>query len=134
MPRLLTFASYVEQEIVGDDTTAIQSVLQADVWRHHLLTQERELNDGLNSADVPESEKDEMTTKLGEVQKKLIDIEAESGPARAAQLLVGLGFEVEDQQKPTRAFSGGWRCVSPLLLLPLARASPHHLFSLFCLC
>lgn len=102
--------SYVEQEIVGDDTTAIQSVLQADVWRHHLLTQERELNDQLNSADVPESEKDEMTTKLGEIQKKLIDIEAESGPARAAQLLVGLGFEVEDQAKPTRAFSGGWRC------------------------
>jgi ATP-binding cassette subfamily F protein 3 len=107
--------SYVEQEIVGDDTTAIQSVLQADVWRHHLLTQERELNDQLNSAEVPESEKDEMTTKLGEIQKKLIDIEAESGPARAAQLLVGLGFEVEDQQKPTRAFSGGWRCI-PLLL------------------
>lgn len=52
-----------------------------------------------------------MTTKLGEVQKKLIDIEAESGPARAAQLLVGLGFEVADQQKATRAFSGGWRSV-----------------------
>lgn len=102
---------YVEQEIVGDDTTALESVLQADVWRHHLLTQERELNEQLNSADVPEEEKDAVTTKLGEVQKKLIDIEAESGPARAAQLLVGLGFDVEDQAKPTRAFSGGWRSV-----------------------
>lgn len=85
--------------------------MQADVWRHHLLTQERELNEQLNSADVPEEEKDAVTTKLGEVQKKLIDIEAESGPARAAQLLVGLGFDVEDQAKPTRAFSGGWRSV-----------------------
>jgi len=54
-------------------------------------------------------EKDEMTARLGDIQKKLIDMEAETGPARAAQLLVGLGFEVEDQQKPTRAFSGGWR-------------------------
>ncbi|KAL7418028.1 P-loop containing nucleoside triphosphate hydrolase protein [Mrakia frigida] len=108
---------YVEQEIVGDDTTALESVLQADVWRHHLLTQEAEINAGLASATVSEVEKDDMTARLGDIQKKLIDMEAETGPARAAQLLVGLGFEVEDQQKPTKAFSGGWR-----MRLALARA------------
>jgi ATP-binding cassette subfamily F protein 3 len=108
---------YVEQEIVGDDTTALQSVLQADVWRHHLLTQEADINKSLSSPDVSEAEKDDMTTRLGDIQKKLIDMEAETGPARAAQLLVGLGFEVEDQEKPTRSFSGGWR-----MRLALARA------------
>lgn len=62
---------------------------------------------------MSEAEKDEMTARLGDIQKKLIDMEAETGPARAAQLLVGLGFEVEDQEKPTRSFSGGWRSVAP---------------------
>ncbi|KIJ59802.1 hypothetical protein HYDPIDRAFT_43754 [Hydnomerulius pinastri MD-312] len=35
---------FVEQEIVGDDTTALDSVLQADVWRDHLLKEEASLN------------------------------------------------------------------------------------------
>lgn len=108
---------YVEQEIVGDDTTALDSVLQADVWRHHLIQQEAELNAKLGSETVSEEEKDDITIKLGDVQKKLLDMDAETGPSRAAQLLVGLGFEVADQQKATRAFSGGWR-----MRLALARA------------
>jgi len=44
-------------------------------------------------------------------------MDAESGPARAASLLAGLGFNEEDQQRPTRSFSGGWR-----MRLALARA------------
>ena len=58
-----------------------------------------------------------MTSQLGEVQRKLIEMEAETGPARASALLYGLGFDDEDQKKPTRAFSGGWR-----MRLALARA------------
>jgi hypothetical protein len=64
-----------------------------------------------------EAEKDELTSQLGEVQRKLIEMEAETGPARASALLYGLGFDDEDQKKPTRAFSGGWR-----MRLALARA------------
>jgi len=44
-------------------------------------------------------------------------MDAESGPARAAALLAGLGFDESDQQRPTRSFSGGWR-----MRLALARA------------
>lgn len=111
---------YVEQEIVGDDTTALESVLQADVWRHKLLTEEAELTAKLESPDIVgdigeaekvriDAEKDEMSARLGEIQKNLLDMEAETGPARAGSLLAGLGFSDEDQKKPTRSFSGGWR-------------------------
>jgi len=62
-------------------------------------------------------ERDDLQVRLGEIQKNLIDMEAETGPARAGALLAGLGFSEEDQQKPTRAFSGGWR-----MRLALARA------------
>jgi ATP-binding cassette subfamily F protein 3 len=47
----------------------------------------------------------------------LVDIDAESGPSRAAELLAGLGFSQEDMHKPTSTFSGGWR-----MRLSLARA------------
>ena len=35
---------FVEQEIIGDDTLAIESVLKADVWRDTLLREEAALN------------------------------------------------------------------------------------------
>ena len=34
---------HVEQEIRGDDTPALQSVLDADVWRKSLLQEEQKL-------------------------------------------------------------------------------------------
>ncbi|WVQ83341.1 hypothetical protein IAT38_005480 [Cryptococcus sp. DSM 104549] len=122
---------YVEQEIAGDGTTALDSVLQADVWRHKFVTEERELNvkmeeldrlsakEGLLGEEKAEldREKEEVLNRLGEVQKTLLDMEAESGPARAGLLLAGLGFSEEDQKRTTGSFSGGWR-----MRLALARA------------
>ncbi|PCH33088.1 hypothetical protein WOLCODRAFT_92925 [Wolfiporia cocos MD-104 SS10] len=114
---------FVEQEIVGDDTTAIESVLKADVWRDILLREEAELNARLSSLEAEgddkrfEDARDEAQTRLAEVHARLAEMEAESGPARAAALLAGLGFSEADQQRQTRAFSGGWR-----MRLALARA------------
>lgn len=118
-------------QIVGDDTIALDSVLKADVWRHKLIEEEAQLTQKLEALDKQttgeplgeaetvriEAEKDELTAQLGEVQRKLLEMEAETGPARASALLYGLGFDDEDQKKPTRAFSGGWR-----MRLALARA------------
>jgi ATP-binding cassette subfamily F protein 3 len=40
---------HVEQEVVGDDTLSLDSVLESDEERHKLLTREKELNQLLNS-------------------------------------------------------------------------------------
>ncbi|EIN13185.1 hypothetical protein PUNSTDRAFT_48256 [Punctularia strigosozonata HHB-11173 SS5] len=114
---------FVEQEIVGDDTTALDSVLKADVWRDHLLHEEAILNSKLAELEGEgddkrfEDAREEASTRLAEVHQRLAEMEAESGPARAAALLAGLGFSEEDQKRPTRSFSGGWR-----MRLALARA------------
>ncbi|KIM51677.1 hypothetical protein SCLCIDRAFT_1166571 [Scleroderma citrinum Foug A] len=114
---------FVEQEIVGDDTLAIESVLKADVWRDHLLKEEAALNAKLAELEKEgddkrvEEEKEEALSRLVEVHARLSDMDAESGPSRAAALLAGLGFSEEDQSKPTKSFSGGWR-----MRLALARA------------
>jgi len=85
-------------QIVGDDTTALESVLKADVWRDHLLGEEARLNAQLAELDATppgevdarlEEMRDEVSGRLAEVHASLADMEAESGPARAAALLAG---------------------------------------------
>ncbi|EAU92935.2 ATP-dependent transporter [Coprinopsis cinerea okayama7 len=106
---------FVEQEIVGDDTKAIDSVLKADVWRDHLLKEQASLDTQLAELESENDEKrfddarEELSSRLAEVHAQLAEMDAASGPARAAALLAGLGFDEADQQRPTKSFSGGWR-------------------------
>ncbi|XP_068945423.1 ATP-binding cassette sub-family F member 3 isoform X1 [Petaurus breviceps papuanus] len=104
---------HVEQEVVGDDTMALQSVLESDTFREGLLQRERVLSAQIAAgrAEGPEA------AQLAEVYAKLEEIEADKAPARASVILAGLGFDVKMQQQPTREFSGGWR-----MRLALARA------------
>jgi ATP-binding cassette subfamily F protein 3 len=82
---------------------AIDSVLEADVWRDHLLKQEIALNLQLAELEAEGDEKrfenarEEASARLADVHSKLSDIDAESGPARAAALLSGMPyFYMED--------------------------------------
>ncbi|XP_078420530.1 ATP-binding cassette sub-family F member 3 isoform X1 [Cetorhinus maximus] len=104
---------HVEQEVVGDETQALQSVLECDTVRESLLKAERELTAKLNSGVSDGTE----SGKLTEIYAKLEEIEADKAPARASVILAGLGFSSKMQQQMTREFSGGWR-----MRLALARA------------
>ncbi len=122
---------HVEQEITGDDTPAIQAVLDADVWRKHLLAEQEKMLKQLAALDAERSrmadtsqdagrldkEKDGLDITLGDIQAKLAEMESDKAESRAATILAGLGFSPERQQFPTKTFSGGWR-----MRLALARA------------
>lgn len=43
---------HVEQEVVGDDTIALQSVLECDTVRENLLKREKEITAAINSGYV----------------------------------------------------------------------------------
>ncbi|XP_016319954.1 ATP-binding cassette sub-family F member 3 [Sinocyclocheilus anshuiensis] len=104
---------HVEQEVAGDDTVALQSVLESDTVREELLKEECTLNAHIanGTADGLES------VRLSEMYAKLEEIEADKAPARASVILAGLGFSAKMQQQATKEFSGGWR-----MRLALARA------------
>lgn len=108
---------HVEQEIAGDDTPAIQSVLQADVERTSLLAEEKTLNSGLSKMSTSPEEADKMSKRLKEVYQRLEEIEADKAESKASGILNGLGFTPEQQNAATKTFSGGWR-----MRLALARA------------
>jgi len=104
---------HVEQEVVGDETLALQSVLEADVVREGLLQEERDLTAKMDTGSTDP----EVSTRLTEVFHSLEAIDSAKAPARAAVILAGLGFTPQMQANPTRTFSGGWR-----MRIALARA------------
>ncbi|KAH7550085.1 hypothetical protein JRO89_XS13G0132800 [Xanthoceras sorbifolium] len=116
---------HVEQEVVGDDTTALQCVLNSDIERTQLMeeearliAQQRELEfEGENEKSNGSIDKDAISQRLEEIYKRLELIDADSAEARAASILAGLSFSPEMQRKATKTFSGGWR-----MRIALARA------------
>ncbi|KAD4384784.1 hypothetical protein R6Q59_011065 [Mikania micrantha] len=117
---------HVEQEVVGDDTSALQCVLNSDIERTQLLEEEARLLKLQRDAELDAEAKkdptlindnDGIAQKLEVLYKRLEFIDAYSAESRAASILAGLSFTPEMQKKPTRAFSGGWR-----MRIALARA------------
>ena len=85
---------YIAQEAPGGDATPFETVLAADTERAALMAESEDCHDG---------------HRLAEIHERLIAIEAHSAPARAARILVGLGFDEDAQHRPLESFSGGWR-------------------------
>lgn len=122
---------HVEQEITGDDTPALQAVLDADVWRKVLMREQAEITKKLAQIEAQRSsladtsadavrldrEREAQDQTLGDIQAKLAEMESDKAESRAASILAGLGFSAEWQQFATKTFSGGWR-----MRLALARA------------
>jgi ATP-binding cassette subfamily F protein 3 len=92
MPRNARVGS-VSQEHPATPVTLIDTILEADVERHSLLQE-------LETAP-PE--------RLGEIYGRLIEIDADRAPSRAAEILSGLGFSTADLNRAMAEFSGGWR-------------------------
>jgi ATP-binding cassette subfamily F protein 3 len=47
--------------------------------------------------------------RMGDIYARLIEIDADRAPARASEILSGLGFSTADLARPMAEFSGGWR-------------------------
>jgi ATP-binding cassette subfamily F protein 3 len=85
---------YIAQEAPAGDATPFDTVIAADLERAALMIE----------ADTCED-----PDRLGDVYERLIAIDAYTAPARAAQILIGLGFDEDMQQRPLDSFSGGWK-------------------------
>ncbi len=86
---------YVAQEAPAGEITPLEVVLAADAERAALLA----------AAADPATPGE----RLGEIHERLLIIEADAAPARAAAILAGLGFDEAAQARPMSSFSGGWR-------------------------
>ena len=85
---------YIAQEAPAGTATPFETVLAADTERATLLE---------------ESETCHEPHRLGDIHERLLAIDAYTAPARAARILLGLGFDEAMQAEPLDSFSGGWK-------------------------
>jgi ATP-binding cassette subfamily F protein 3 len=93
MPKGLR-VGHVAQEAPAGSATPLDTVLAGDAERASLLAESETCHD---------------PDRLGEIHERLGAIDAYAAPARAARILVGLGFDEEMQGRPLDSYSGGWR-------------------------
>jgi ATP-binding cassette subfamily F protein 3 len=93
LPRR-TRLGYIAQEAPDGVASPFETVLAADVERARLLEESETCTD---------------PHRLSDVHDRLLAIDAYSAPARAARILLGLGFDEEMQARPLESYSGGWK-------------------------
>ncbi len=111
--------AYVAQETPPLDRAALDYAIDGDV---NLRKLEAEL---ARLESEPESTDNGIA--IGHIYSALADADAYTVQSRGEQLLLGLGFTLEQMKQPVASFSGGWRmrlnlaqalmCPSELLLL-----------------
>ena len=114
-----TTVGYLEQEtkLAGKKTALAEVVDSAqEVKRYERLVSE--LEQKISSAE-PGPELDRLLEQYGHAQDRFERLGGYELESRARQILSGLGFPVEDFDKPAEDFSGGWQMrisLSKLLL------------------
>ena len=111
--------AYVAQETPPLDRAALDYAIDGDVNL-------RKLEEELARLET-EPETTENGIAIGNLYSALADADAYTVQSRGEQLLLGLGFSIDQMQQPVASFSGGWRmrlnlaqalmCPSDLLLL-----------------
>lgn len=110
----------VEQEVVGDDRTALEAVVAANEELTKLREEVASLQDAsmnVNEDGEDDDEGNDVGEKLSELYEKLQLMGSDAAEAQASKILAGLGFTKDMQARSTRSFSGGWR-----MRISLARA------------
>ncbi|KAL0291530.1 UNVERIFIED_CONTAM: ABC transporter F family member 4 [Sesamum calycinum] len=110
----------VEQEVVGDDRSAIEAVVSANEELIKLRQEVAVLQDStaVSTGDnEDDDEGDDVGEKLSDLYEKLQLMGSDAAEAQASKILAGLGFTKDMQGRPTKSFSGGWR-----MRISLARA------------
>jgi ATP-binding cassette subfamily F protein 3 len=111
--------AYVAQETPPLERAALDYAIDGDITLRKLEAELARLE--------AEPESSENGIAIGELYSALADADAYTVQSRGEQLLLGLGFSLDQMQQPVASFSGGWRmrlnlaqalmCPSDLLLL-----------------
>ncbi|PON33582.1 Phosphonate C-P lyase system [Parasponia andersonii] len=108
----------VEQKVVGDDKTALEAVVSANV---ELVKHQEEVEALLNLDSVAKNDENydanEIGERLSEMYERLEIMGSDAAEAQASKILAGLGATNDMQGRATRSLSGGWR-----MRISLARA------------
>lgn len=100
---------HMAQEVAGSEQSALDFVLSGDqTW--YRLNQAIAQPDGI------------CPSELAKIHAQFDDIDGYAIPAKASQIMAGLGFVSEQESQPVNGFSGGWRMRLNLAKTLMSRA------------
>lgn len=108
IPAQLRIA-HMAQEVHARDKTALEYVLDGDKPLRKV------------QEDLAKAEAEGDNHAIARLHAELETLDGYTAPNRAEQLLLGLGFTMEQTQQPVQSFSGGWRIrlnLAQALLMP----------------
>lgn len=112
---------YLEQETkLASDTSVIEEVMAAAVEIRQMGERAEELQVAIAEAGA-DDDLDALLAEYGRVQDRFEHLGGYELESHARQILAGLGFRVEDFDKPCADFSGGWQMRISLAKLFLRR-------------
>jgi len=89
--------AHMAQEVATSDRKALDYIIDGDQELRRL------------EAEIVKAEQEENHNRHADLLEKLDTIDGFNAKVRAEQLMMGLGFQISDTQKPANSFSGGWR-------------------------
>eukprot|EP00798_Chlamydomonas_sp_ICE-L_P029146 gene29146-32366_t len=99
----------VEQEVVGDERSALSAVVTADMVLMELRCEVSDLTAKLEDPDAakkedPDFDLDESNARLNELYERMNAMGAATAESRASKILHGLGFTTVMQTRATQSF------------------------------
>jgi ATP-binding cassette subfamily F protein 2 len=100
---------HLDREIEATEQTALEAVI-GDIEEQRIRLEKE-------AEELATTEEGAASDRIMDIYNVLDELEVETAPKRAGEILHGLGFTKEMQAKKTKDFSGGWR-----MRVALARA------------
>ncbi|MEM6646825.1 MAG: ABC-F family ATP-binding cassette domain-containing protein [Bacteroidota bacterium] len=118
-----TTLGYLEQDVqeIAHDTTVLEEAMTAFAEVQALEAEELRITEELGAIDHTSDGYTRLLNRLEHIHTRMATLEAHRAQAQAETILMGLGFEVEDLERPLHTFSGGWRMRVALAKMLLQR-------------
>ncbi len=122
MKKNLTLG-YLPQHLDFEDTTSVWKEVISVFDFVHTLDQEAEkiTQELADREDYDSTDYHKLIERLEQINIRLAELKSEGTEAKAERILLGLGFEKKDFDRPTSELSGGWRMRVELAKILLRR-------------
>ncbi|MCE1189418.1 MAG: ABC-F family ATP-binding cassette domain-containing protein [Ignavibacteria bacterium] len=101
---------YLPQEYVASEADPLLLAVEHSVTDIQELRQEEEdITSALAESGLDDETRDDYIRRLGNVHARLEDLDSFTLRSRCERILIGLGFNESDFDRPLTEFSGGWQ-------------------------
>src|SRR5664280_667603 len=107
--KRITIGYLPQQQVIHEGKSLLEEAKSSLTDIIDLQKKETEITEKLSEESISEEERDDLIHQLGEVHYRLEELGSYSVGARIEKILLGIGFEIDEFEKLTNEFSGGWQ-------------------------